>query len=194
MCFAQLAADASQRVAGAIQHFAALVDAAADLIDDRLWRVHAHGDIRHMREAIGDPAEGAVERPCALQGVADADEVRRQNGTAAQRLLHQRSQVMHGAQVDVALLVEQSARLAGLRLPVARQADIVGGLQCMHTLLADRERSEASELLEDLVEFEQPQSSPMHRASIAQGNIRMKLREMRVAPYTLHMVSSQRIL
>jgi hypothetical protein len=52
----------------------------------------------------------------------------------------------------------------------------------VHAFLADREGGKASQLLKDFVEFEQPQCSAMHEASIAQGKMRMKMGERRVAP------------
>ena len=60
MRLAQLPADASERIAGAVQHLAALVDAAANLVDDVLWHGDPHGHIGDVRIELGEPAQGAV--------------------------------------------------------------------------------------------------------------------------------------
>ena len=76
---------------------------------------------------------------------------------------------MHAAQMHVALLFEQRARLAGLGLPLLRQADVVGRQQGQRPFLAQREGSEAGQPLANLIEFEDPQSSLVHSSEYSTG-------------------------
>ncbi|OQA37400.1 MAG: hypothetical protein BWY52_03377 [Chloroflexi bacterium ADurb.Bin325] len=151
---AHLAADAHQRIAGRVHDLPAVVDAAHDLVDQVAGRRDARGDVGDLRELLVEPRQEPLDRPRARQRAADVQQIRRQQRAAAHGLLRQRPQVVDAAQMQVALLVQQAARLARLGLPGQRLAEVVGRLQGERALAAERKRGLIGQPIPNLVELE----------------------------------------
>ena len=181
---AQRPADPRQRVAGAIQHFAALVDAARDLVDQVSGGGDAGSHIGDVRKRLAKPRQEPMQRARPHQGAADIQQIHGQQGAAAHRLFHQAAQIVHAAQMDVALFVQQRARLAGLGLPALRLTDVVGGQQGQHPFTAQREGSVSGQPLANLVEFQHAQRSRVHKNEYSTGPYEDEM----IAPYFVQAV------
>ncbi len=154
MGVAQLAPDARQRVAGVVQHFAALVNATRDLVNQALGNCDAPRHIGHVRELVVQPGQCTVQRFRALQRAAHFDEIHRQERAATQRLLDSRPHVVNAAQMHVALLFEQASPLARFLLPLLGLSQIVGRLQRQGAFDPQREGGVAGQPVANLIEFQ----------------------------------------
>ena len=122
----QLGADPCQLGAGAIQHLGVLADTMLDLAHQVRAGLELADVADDERELFPVLEQGAAQHVGPAQGVANIQQIGRQQTCAAQGIVDQRDQVMRPTQRQVRPSAQQLARFARFALPAAHLPQLGG--------------------------------------------------------------------
>jgi len=136
---AQIGANPAQLGAGAVQHFAAFVDGAADGVYQARHFFHQLGNGCQVREAIGHFDELPLEGAGGHERAADVQQILGGQGEAAPGIFRRAAHVARAADGDVGVGIQQQEGFGRFFLPLLGQNLVGGGLEFAGEIFASAE-------------------------------------------------------
>ena len=125
----QLGADPTQFGGGAIYYFGTVVYTTAYLADYMLTRFDGKCDVCEAGKLTVEPSQSISKSAGAHERRANFDQFGRNQDTSPLGFCDQVANVVYSTKVDIRLLIEQPAGLAGLLHPIANRTQVVAGQQ-----------------------------------------------------------------